>query len=132
MKANRDQELTDQIALSLKTIGQTLPAGHEVFFYREGDDQRVRMQHVLPGGSNTEYVFTKHLAVSDATDWKAGCALREEQLATALRDLVAQIHLYTDCMDGHLDRDALDPYIDAAEKLVGSWPGFALDEREVH
>lgn len=127
----KDQALTDQIALSLKTIGQTLPLGHEVFFFRDVDDQRVRMQHVLPDGSDTEYVFTKHLAVSDAQDWKAGAALREEQLATTLRDLIAQIHLHTDCMDGHLDRDALDPYIDAAESLVGSWPEFSL-EREVH
>lgn len=132
MPISQNQFMTDQISMAIKLIGQTLPAGHEIFFYREGEDQRVRMQHVLPSGSNTEYVFTKHLATSNAQDWKAGCALREEQLATALRDLVAQIQNYTDCMDGKIDREVLDPFIDTTEALVGSWPEFSLDTHEVH
>ena len=36
-----------------------------------------------------------------------------------LRDLLATIELHTDCMDGRIDRAALDPYIERAEDLLG-------------
>ena len=51
---------------------------------------------------------------------------RTKSLQNALCDLVAQIELHTDCMDGHIDRSALAGQIDAAEKLVGAWPEFPL------
>lgn len=37
----------------------------------------------------------------------------------ALRDLVATIDLYTDCMSNKIDREALDPWIERAEDLLG-------------
>lgn len=40
-------------------------------------------------------------------------------LKSCLRDLVATIELHTDCMDGRIDREALDPYIERAEELLG-------------
>lgn len=40
-------------------------------------------------------------------------------LETALRELLATIELHTDCMDGRIDRAALDPYIERAEELLG-------------
>lgn len=39
-------------------------------------------------------------------------------LDAALRDLVAQIDLYTDCMDGRIDREQLDAYVERAETLL--------------
>lgn len=36
-----------------------------------------------------------------------------------LRDLMATIELHTDCMDGRIDRAALDTYIERAEDLLG-------------
>lgn len=49
---------------------------------------------------------------------------RQAALEAALRDLVAQVELHTDCMDGRIDASALDAQIDAAERLVGAWPDF--------
>jgi hypothetical protein len=40
-------------------------------------------------------------------------------LKAVLRDLIATIELHTDCMDGRIDRHALDPYIERAEDLLG-------------
>lgn len=42
----------------------------------------------------------------------------------ALRNLLAQIELHTDCMNGQIDRSSLDDQVEAAEQLVGSWPEF--------
>ncbi len=36
-----------------------------------------------------------------------------------LRDLVATIDLHTDCMSNKIDREALDPWIERAEDLLG-------------
>ena len=44
---------------------------------------------------------------------------RERQLEIALRDLLATIELQTDCMDGRIDREALDPWIEKAEDVLG-------------
>lgn len=41
-----------------------------------------------------------------------------DNLDAALRDLVAQIDLYTDCMDGRIERQCLDTYIERAESLL--------------
>lgn len=49
----------------------------------------------------------------------ASTLLRATQLERALRDLLASIDLHTDCMTGLLERSALDPYIEAAESLLG-------------
>lgn len=40
-------------------------------------------------------------------------------IRACLRDLVATIELHTDCMDGRIDREALEPYIERAEDLLG-------------
>jgi hypothetical protein len=40
-------------------------------------------------------------------------------LTRVLRDLLASIELHTDCMDGRIDRVALDPWIEKAEDLLG-------------
>lgn len=40
-------------------------------------------------------------------------------LKRVLRDLLASIELHTDCMDGRIDRAALDPWIEKAEDLLG-------------
>jgi len=40
-------------------------------------------------------------------------------LKACLRNLVATIDLHTDCMDNRIDREALDPYIEQAEDLLG-------------
>lgn len=39
----------------------------------------------------------------------------------ALRDLLATIDLHTDCMDGHIDRAALDPWIEKAEAALNQF-----------
>ena len=52
----------------------------------------------------------------------------KENVEQALRDLVAQVELHTDCMDGRIERDALDEQMDAAERLVGTWPEFSIPE----
>ena len=44
---------------------------------------------------------------------------REMQIENALRDLLATIELQTDCMDGRIDREALDPWIEKAEDVLG-------------
>lgn len=48
---------------------------------------------------------------------------RSAELEKALRDLVAQIELRTDRMDGRIDRAALDDQVETAERLVGVGPG---------
>ena len=40
-------------------------------------------------------------------------------LKRCLRDLLATIDLNTDCMDGRIDREALEPFIERAEDLLG-------------
>jgi hypothetical protein len=42
-----------------------------------------------------------------------------ERLEACLRDLIATIDLHTDCMSNRIDREALDPYIERAEDLLG-------------
>lgn len=44
---------------------------------------------------------------------------REQSLRSALRELVATLDLFTDCMDGRIDRAMLDLYIENAEALLG-------------
>lgn len=44
---------------------------------------------------------------------------REMQIEIALRNLLATIELQTDCMDGRIDREALDPWIEKAEDVLG-------------
>lgn len=39
-------------------------------------------------------------------------------LRGCLRDLICTIDLHTDCMDGSIDREALEPYIERAEELL--------------
>lgn len=48
---------------------------------------------------------------------------RELQLEDALRNLLATIELHTDCMDGTIDREALDDWIEEAEELLGPLGG---------
>tara|TARA_R110002049_G_scaffold60182_8_gene162020 strand:- start:75 stop:329 length:255 start_codon:yes stop_codon:yes gene_type:complete len=48
----------DVLRASLLNIGHLLPEGMEVFFFREGEDPRPRMQVVMPDGTDTEYCFT--------------------------------------------------------------------------
>lgn len=43
---------------------------------------------------------------------------REQLLAVALRDLVATIDLFTDCMDNRIDRAPLDQYVERAEQIL--------------
>ena len=43
----------------------------------------------------------------------------QDDIKRCLRDLIATIELHTDCMDGRIDREALDPYIERAEDLLG-------------
>ena len=45
-------------------------------------------------------------------------------LRKAMRDLIQQIELHTDCKDGRIKRESLDAQIKAAEQLVGVWPEF--------
>ena len=56
-----------------------------------------------------------------------GMNARMSSLEAALRDLLAQIELHTNCMDGRIDRETLDQQIEVAEVLVGSWPDFKPD-----
>lgn len=46
-------------------------------------------------------------------------SLENMTLKTVLRDLLATIELHTDCMNNQIDRTALDPYIEKAEKILG-------------
>lgn len=41
-------------------------------------------------------------------------------IAQALRDLIETIDLHTDCMDGQIDREALDPWIERAEAALAA------------
>ena len=43
---------------------------------------------------------------------------REQLLAVALRDLVATIDLFTDCMDNRIDREPFDQYVERAEQIL--------------
>lgn len=52
-------------------------------------------------------------------------------LRKAMRDLISQIELHTDCMDGRIDRASLDAQMGAAERLVGCWPEFKPEPRPV-
>lgn len=52
-------------------------------------------------------------------------------LRKAMRDLISQIELHTDCMDGRIERESLDAQMAAAEHLVGSWPEFKPEPRPV-
>lgn len=45
--------------------------------------------------------------------------MRALKLEEALRNLLATIDLHTDCMDGMIDREALDDWIEEAEELLG-------------
>lgn len=45
---------------------------------------------------------------------------RELQLEEALRNLLAQIELHTDCMTGQIESDALIDFVEEAEELVGT------------
>lgn len=42
-----------------------------------------------------------------------------DDLRACLRDLIATIDLHTDCMNNSIAREALDPYIERAEDLLG-------------
>jgi len=42
-----------------------------------------------------------------------------DDIKRCLRNLVATIDLHTDCMTNQIDREALDPYIEQAEDLLG-------------
>ena len=42
-----------------------------------------------------------------------------DDVKRVLRDLVATIDLHTDCMSNKIDREALDPWIERAEDLLG-------------
>lgn len=42
-----------------------------------------------------------------------------DDIRQCLADLIATIELHTDCMDGRIDREALDPWIERAEDLLG-------------
>lgn len=49
------------------------------------------------------------------------CACREakfEQLKTSAVDLLSTIDLHTDCMDGKIDREALDVWMDKVEAAI--------------
>lgn len=43
----------------------------------------------------------------------------EGDVRSCLGDLIATIALHTDCMTNTIDREALDPYIERAEDLLG-------------
>jgi hypothetical protein len=45
---------------------------------------------------------------------------RALQLEEALRNLLAQIELHTDCMSGQIEFEALEDFVDEAETLVGA------------
>ena len=45
---------------SLLNIGRLLPHGMEVSFFRNEGEPVVRMQHVMPDGSVTDYAFAGH------------------------------------------------------------------------
>ena len=52
---------------------------------------------------------------------------RELQLDKALRDLIATIDLFTDCMDNRVEREPLDKYIERAQALLNcTWEPDAL------
>lgn len=101
---------------SILTIGRSLPMGMECHFERVEDDPRVRMVIVNPDGSTTEYAF---LNANPLPMFPLAILLRERQLEATLRDLLTTVDLHTDCMTGLLERSALDPYIEAAERLLG-------------
>ena len=44
---------------------------------------------------------------------------RELKLQEALVNLIATIELHTDCMDGSIERAALDDWIEEAEQVIG-------------
>jgi hypothetical protein len=42
----------------------------------------------------------------------------QDDLRNCLINLLASIELHTDCMDGRIDRAALDPWIEKAEDIL--------------
>ena len=78
-------------------------------------------------GPNSGARFKLALTMMDAFPILSQQAARIANLEGALRDLVAQVELHTDCMDGRIDRVMLDEQMEAAEALVGSWPDFKTD-----
>jgi hypothetical protein len=54
-----------------------------------------------------------------------------ERIRKAAEDLLAQIDLYTDCMDGHIDRENLDKYMEELEQALDGQSGtmkFSVQE----
>ena len=100
---------------SILTIGRTLPLGMECHFDRVEEDLRVRMQIVSPDGSCTEYAFVNS---NPLPTFPLATLLRECHPEQALRELLATIELHTDCMDGRIDSEPLQPYVDKAEQLL--------------
>lgn len=61
----------------------------------------------------------RELSAGEVHALLAAPAASTGSIENALRDLLATIELHTDCMDGRIERAALDPYIERAEELLG-------------
>lgn len=91
------------------------------------DALKALHDEALRGGNKSGAWFQFSLNMMDAFPILTQQATRIASLEEALRDLVAQIELHTDCMDGRIDRVMLDEQMETAEALVGTWPDFKPD-----
>lgn len=108
-----DDEMTVLLALA---DGEVWPGFHEgtQWFYLSADPVGVEVLH-----------WAEFPAPPGAGDDATGMGLpttdqvHKGDLRRVLRDLIATIELHTDCMNNRIDREALDPYIERAEDLLG-------------
>lgn len=90
------------------------------------DALKALHDEALRGGNKSGAWFQFSLNMMDAFPILTQQATRIASLEEALRDLVAQIELHTDCMDGHRD---LSPDIDGdgvveRHEWLKTCPGF--------
>ncbi len=104
------------LADAIKTIGRSMPVGMEVFFFRDEGSDGAGMTITMPDGKSTEYRF---LHSNPLPSFAVSLLAREMKIEQALADLLASIELHTDCMSGQIDREAIDPWIEPAEALLG-------------
>lgn len=69
---------------------------------------------LLPAPTSEDVAVACHSRVHSLQE--TAVAIENNKLRALLRDLLATIELHTDCMSNMINREALDPYIEQAER----------------
>lgn len=116
--------LTDFVVVAAEEIAAARLCGNTVFVRLKShrssaetlevwDEDRVLWRALMAAGETRE----KDPGGSRYAD--PGTLQHVAALQAALRDLVATIDLHTDCMTNTIDREALEPWLLAAEAVLG-------------